>query len=168
LARHEIAAPDAKPLSEPDLKPTLSYRPMTLDDVAYVLTVENEVYPYPWTERILQDCIRVGYDCWLALVNDTVVAHAVVSVAAGESHLLNLSVSKKHQGKGIGKAFIDFLIDIVRNKQATVMLLEVRPSNLQAISCYDAVGFNEIGCRKDYYPTANGKEDALLYAKEIY
>jgi ribosomal-protein-alanine N-acetyltransferase len=79
-----------------------------------------------------------------------------------------LSVSKKHQGKGIGKVFIDFLIDIVRSKQATVMLLEVRPSNLQAISCYDAVGFNEIGCRKNYYPATNGKEDALLYAKEIY
>lgn len=154
--------------SKRDLKPTLSYRPMTLEDVDYVLTVENEVYPYPWTERILQDCIRVGYDCWLALENDAIVAHAVVSVAAGESHLLNLSVSKKHQGKGIGKVFIAFLIDIVRVKQATVMLLEVRPSNLQAISCYDAVGFNEIGCRKNYYPTANGKEDALLYAKEIY
>jgi ribosomal-protein-alanine N-acetyltransferase len=168
LARHEIAAPDAKPLSETDLKSTLSYRPMTLDDVAYVLTVENEVYPYPWTERILQDCIRVGYDCWLAIENDSVVAHAVVSVAAGESHLLNLSVSKMHQGKGIGKLFIDFLIEIVRSKQATVMLLEVRPSNLQAISVYDRVGFNEIGCRKDYYPTDNGKEDALLYAKEIY
>ena len=48
------------------------------------------------------------------------------------------------------------------------MLLEVRPSNLQAIHCYDAVGFNEIGSRKDYYPAVNGKEDALLYAKEIY
>ena len=156
-------------MSDADLSELrLSYRPMTLDDVDYVLTVENEVYPYPWTKQILQDCIRVGYDCWLALENDSIVAHAVVSVAAGESHLLNLSVSKKHQGKGVGKAFIDFLIDIVRRKNATVMLLEVRPSNLQAISCYDAVGFNEIGCRKDYYPTATGKEDALLYAKEIY
>jgi ribosomal-protein-alanine N-acetyltransferase len=168
MARHENTAPDAKPLSQNDLKPTLSYRPMTQDDVSYVLTVENEVYPYPWTERILQDCIRVGYDCWLALENDDIVGHAVVSVAAGESHLLNLSVSKRHQSKGIGKAFIDFLIDIVRSKSATVMLLEVRPSNIQAINCYDAVGFNEIGCRKDYYPTTNGKEDALLYAKEIY
>jgi ribosomal-protein-alanine N-acetyltransferase len=168
MARHEITATDTKTLSEGDLKPALSYRPMTLEDVAYVLTVENEVYPYPWSERILQDCIRVGYDCWLSLENNTIVGHAVVSVAAGESHLLNLSVSSKRQGKGVGKAFINFLIDIVRSKNATVMLLEVRPSNLQAINCYDASGFNEIGCRKDYYPTANGKEDALLYAKEIY
>lgn len=156
-------------MSEPDSSELrLSYQRMTLDDVDYVLTVENEVYPYPWTKQILQDCIRVGYECWLALENDTVVAHAIASVAAGESHLLNLSVSKKHQGKGIGKAFITFMVNIVRSKQATVMLLEVRPSNLPAIKCYDAVGFNEIGCRKDYYPSDNGKEDALLFAKEIY
>ena len=163
-----MVAKDAKPVSEAHLKHALCYRPMTLDDVAYVLTVEHEVYPYPWTERILQDCIKAGYDCWLALENGVIVAHAFVSVAAGESHLLNLSVSKKHQGKGIGKTFIDFLVNIARNKKATVMLLEVRPSNLQAIHCYDAVGFNEIGSRKDYYPAVNGKEDALLYAKEIY
>ncbi|MFT5658570.1 MAG: ribosomal-protein-alanine N-acetyltransferase [Gammaproteobacteria bacterium] len=149
-------------------EPRLSYRPMTLDDVTHVLQVENEVYPYPWSERIIQDCIRVGYDCWLALENESIVAHAIVSVAAGESHLLNLSVSKQHQSKGIGKEFIDYLIDIVRDKQATIMMLEVRPSNRQAINCYNASGFNEIGCRKDYYPTANGKEDALLFAREIY
>ena len=138
-----------------------------MDDLDHVIQVENEVYPYPWTRRIVQDCIRVGYDCWLALENESIVAHAVVSVAAGESHLLNLSVSKKHQGKGVGKEFINFLINIVRDKKATIMMLEVRPSNLQAINCYNASGFNEIGSRKNYYPASEGKEDALLFAREI-
>lgn len=149
-------------------EPKLSYQRMTLADIDYVLTVENEVYPYPWTKPILQDCIRVGYDCWLAFENDRVVAHAVVSIATDESHLLNLSVSKNNQGKGIGKAFITFLVNIVRSKQVTVMLLEVRPSNRQAINCYDAAGFNQIGRQKNYYPTAKGKEDALLFAKQVY
>ena len=149
-------------------EPWLNYRRMTLDDVSQVVQVENEVYPYPWTERIVQDCIRAGHECWLALENKLVVAHAVVSVAAGESHLLNLSVSKKHQGRGIGKKFIQFLVGIVRSKQATIMMLEVRPSNIQAINCYNASGFNETGCRKNYYPAAEGKEDALLFAREIF
>ena len=47
------------------------------------------------------------------------------------------------------------------------MLLEVRPSNTAAINCYNAAGFNEIGSRKDYYPAANGREDALLFARHI-
>jgi ribosomal-protein-alanine N-acetyltransferase len=43
----------------------------------------------------------------------------------------------------------------------------VRPSNTAAISCYNSTGFNEIGCRKDYYPASEGREDALLFARHI-
>jgi ribosomal-protein-alanine N-acetyltransferase len=145
----------------------LTFRPMTLDDVDAVMHLENQVYQFPWTDRIFKDCIRVGYDCWLADLENTVVAHAVISVAAGESHILNLSVTENHQGKGIGKKFIQFLLNIARNKRAQIMMLEVRPSNVRAIKCYNSAGFNEIGCRKDYYPAPNGKEDALLFAKHI-
>ncbi|MCP4430309.1 MAG: ribosomal protein S18-alanine N-acetyltransferase [Gammaproteobacteria bacterium] len=145
----------------------LSYRRMEIDDIDTVMQVETKVYTYPWTERIFKDCIRVGYDCWLALDDDYIVAHAVISVAAGESHILNISVAENYQGHGIGKQFIEFLVDIARNKKASMILLEVRQSNMAAISCYHATGFNEIGCRKDYYPAENGREDALLFAREI-
>lgn len=145
----------------------LTFRPMTLDDVDTVMHLENQVYQFPWTDRIFKDCIRVGYDCWMADLENTIVAHAVISVAAGESHMLNLSVIENLQGKGIGKQFVQFLLNIARNKRAQIMMLEVRPSNVRAINCYNSAGFNEIGCRKDYYPAPNGKEDALLFAKQI-
>ena len=145
----------------------LTFRPMTLDDVDTVMHLEKAVYQFPWTDRIFKDCIRVGYDCWLALLENKIVAHAVISVAAGESHILNLSVIENLQGKGIGKQFIRFLLNIARNKRAQIMMLEVRPSNVRAINCYNSAGFNEIGSRKDYYPAPNGKEDALLFAKHI-
>lgn len=145
----------------------LAFRPMSLDDVPEVMILENSVYQFPWSERIFCDCIRVGYDCWMATLDDNFVAHAVVSIAAGESHILNLSVSRQYQSRGIGKQFIQFLLEIARNKHAEIMMLEVRPSNVQAINCYNSAGFNEIGCRKDYYPAPNGKEDALLFARHI-
>ena len=145
----------------------LTFRQMALEDISAVIQLENEVYQFPWTDRIFKDCIRVGYDCWLANLGNTIVAHAVISIAAGESHILNLSVTRNHQGKGIGKQFIQFLLNIARNKRAQIMMLEVRPSNIRAINCYSSAGFNEIGCRKDYYPAPNGKEDALLFAKQI-
>ena len=149
------------------IEPELTFRQMALEDISDVIELENEVYQFPWTDRIFKDCIRVGYDCWLAHLGNTVVAHAVISIAAGESHILNLSVTRNHQGKGIGKQFIQFLLNIARNKRAQIMMLEVRPSNIRAINCYSSAGFNEIGCRKDYYPAPNGKEDALLFAKQI-
>ena len=146
---------------------TLSFRRMDVGDINTVMLVENQVYEYPWTEGIFNDCIRVGYECWLALIENEVIAHAVISVAAGESHILNISIGPKHQNKGIGKQFIEYLVDIARSKRASMIMLEVRPSNVLAINCYNATGFNEIGCRKNYYPTPDGKEDALLFAREI-
>ncbi len=145
----------------------LAFRSMTAMDLEQVMKLENSVYEFPWTERIFRDCIRVGYDCWLAFMENKLVAHAVISIAAGESHMLNLSVSESQQGKGIGKQFIQFLLDVADKKDAEIMMLEVRPSNVQAINCYNSVGFNEIGCRKDYYPAPDGKEDALLFARQI-
>jgi ribosomal-protein-alanine N-acetyltransferase len=145
----------------------LEFRPMSPADVEEVMRLETSVYQFPWTERIFRDCIRVGYDCWLALQADIIVAHAVVSIAAGEGHILNLAVTGEYQGKGIGKQFIQFLLGIAASKQAEIMMLEVRPSNVRAINCYNSAGFNEIGCRKDYYPAPDGKEDALLFAKQI-
>ena len=145
----------------------LYFRRMELGDLDKVMRVEREVYQFPWTERIFSDCIRVGYLCWLALDADEVVGHAVISVTAGESHMLNLSIAGAHQRRGIGSQFIEFLVDEARQRDAHTMLLEVRPSNTAAINCYNAAGFNEIGSRKDYYPAADGREDALLLARHI-
>ena len=145
----------------------INFRRMDIGDIDDVMVVEKQAYQYPWTEGIFNDCIRVGYECWLAQIDDHIVAHAVSSVAAGESHILNISVKPNYQGQGIGKTFIEFLVQIAKDKQATVIMLEVRPSNAAAIRCYDATGFNEIGCRKDYYPAPDGREDALLYARQI-
>jgi ribosomal-protein-alanine N-acetyltransferase len=145
----------------------LWFRRMTVQDLEQVMRIERQVYQFPWTERIFSDCIRVGYQCWLALLQQQVVGHAVISVVADESHMLNLSIARTHQGKGYGRQFVHFLVDQARRQQAQTMLLEVRPSNTVAISCYNAAGFNEIGSRKDYYPATDGREDALLLAKHI-
>ena len=147
--------------------PGLWFRRMTLGDVERVMKVEHQVYEFPWTEKIFSDCIRVGYYCWLALQRQNIVGHAVISVSAGESHMLNLSIAREYQRRGFGKQFIEFLIQQAQAKQVQTMLLEVRPSNTAAINCYNSAGFNEIGLRKDYYPAPEGREDALLFARHI-
>jgi len=140
---------------------------MSLDDINEVMQVEVKVYPYPWTKGILSDCLRVGYDCWVVTEQQKIIGHGVLSVAAGESHLLNLAVDQSYQGQGIGRQLLSHLMDIARIKSADMILLEVRPSNKAAIHIYESTGFNEIGNRKAYYPAPNGKEDALLFACQL-
>jgi ribosomal-protein-alanine N-acetyltransferase len=58
-------------------------------------------------------------------------------------------------------------VQLSRRHNADLVLLEVRPSNKAAISLYRKCGFNEIGVRSNYYPAADGREDALILARSL-
>ena len=95
------------------------------------------------------------------------VAHAVVSVGAGESHLLNLCVRRDVQGRGYGRVLAVHVMGRARTRGASAMFLEVRPSNLVAAGLYESLGFREIGIRKNYYPAQVGHEDARVLALDL-
>ncbi len=146
---------------------TVDLRHMRAEDINAVMRVEKNVYDFPWTKGIFADCMRVGYDCWVVTRDERIIGHGVLSVAIGESHILNLAVDHAYQGQGIGRHLLLHLMDVARVKSAGVMLLEVRPSNKAAIHLYESSGFNEIGSRKAYYPAHSGKEDALVFACQL-
>jgi ribosomal-protein-alanine N-acetyltransferase len=54
------------------------------------------------------------------------------------------------------------MTDLARELNALNMFLEVRASNVAAITLYDDIGFVEMSVRRGYYPTAKGREDAVL------
>ena len=95
------------------------------------------------------------------------VGYGVLMIAVGESHLLNLSVAAAEQGRGYGRAMLRHFVDIARGAGAGRMLLEVRPSNVAARALYGAHGFSEIGLRRNYYPAAVGREDAIVLGREL-
>ena len=103
---------------------------------------------------------------WLQHVKK-IVGHGVLSVAAGEAHLLNVCVHPDCQGNGFGRNIVEYLITRARQGEATTMFLEVRPSNRVACNLYENLGFNEVGIRENYYPAYVGREDALVLAKEL-
>lgn len=142
---------------------TTVLRPMRAEDLDDILPLEKLAHAYPWTPGIFSDSIVSGYNCWVLEEKERVVAYGVVQIAVGEAHLLNITVDPKQQGKGLGRYLLNELIEVARPKAST-MFLEVRPSNLPAIHLYLSVGFNEIGTRKNYYPSPNGREDALMMA----
>ncbi|MEW7976798.1 MAG: ribosomal protein S18-alanine N-acetyltransferase, partial [Candidatus Sedimenticola endophacoides] len=145
--------------------PLLRLRPMTDEDVDAVMEVEREAYPFPWSHGIFHDCLRVGYCCWVCTLEERIVGYAVMSVAAGEAHLLNLCVKPARQGQGLGRRLMRRLMNLAREHRADELFLEVRVSNTPALELYHALGFNEIGRRRGYYPLPRGREDAILLAR---
>jgi ribosomal-protein-alanine N-acetyltransferase len=147
--------------------PLLQLRPMSDDDVDAVTGVEQAAYAHPWTASIFRDCLRVGYCCWVCTLDDVPIGHGVLSVAAGECHVLNVCVHPDWQSQGLGRKILRHLLNLGRRHHADTAFLEVRVSNRVAVGLYLAEGFNEVGLRRGYYPDANGREDALVFAKSL-
>ena len=148
------------------LKQTGTYlRPMKEADLALIMRIERRAYEYPWSEGIFRDCLRVGYHCWVYVQGGMIEAYGVMSIGAGEAHILNLCVNPESQRQGLGRKVLAHLLGQALRLKADTALLEVRPSNHAALALYRSMGFNEVGVRKEYYPAGNGREDALILAK---
>ncbi|MBI2383874.1 MAG: ribosomal protein S18-alanine N-acetyltransferase [Gammaproteobacteria bacterium] len=142
--------------------------PMTLAHVPQVVEIERRAYEFPWTEGIFRDCLKVGYSAWI--VNNPggeVMAYALMSMAVGEAHLLNLCVDPVYHQQGLGRFLLGHLLRVARAAHMTQMLLEVRKSNRAAILLYERSGFRKVGSRRNYYPARGGREDAWLLTREL-
>ncbi|MGA7801003.1 MAG: ribosomal protein S18-alanine N-acetyltransferase [Gammaproteobacteria bacterium] len=144
--------------------PDARMRPMVENDLMAIMEIERRAYEFPWTLGIFRDCLRVGYCCWVYERGAVIEGYGVMSVAAGESHILNLCVRPESQGEGIGRRMLRHLMDLAHRHEAEMVLLEVRPSNAAAVHLYESIGFNEVGVRRNYYPSKRGREDALILA----
>ncbi|ULQ46099.1 ribosomal protein S18-alanine N-acetyltransferase [Flagellatimonas centrodinii] len=139
--------------------------PLHLDAV---LDIEHRAYPFPWSRGVFEDCLRVGYSCWVA--NDSIgriLGYGVMTMAVGEAHLLNICVDPAQQRRGLACYLLDHLIDIARHAGTEHLFLEVRGSNTPAIRLYERYGFAQVGLRRDYYPAADGREDARVMALQM-
>lgn len=141
---------------------------MNIAHIPHVRDIEITGYPYPWSEGIFKDCIEGGYLCKVIENADSqVVAYAIVSVAAGECHLLNICIAPTEKGKGMARWLLRYILDSAVTFEAKECFLEVRPSNVPAIRLYETYGFAEVGRRKNYYPGEDGREDALVMALKL-
>ena len=144
------------------LKPHVEMLPMNMSDLDEIIAIENVVYPFPWSRGNFADSISAGYSAWVCRIGGELVGYAVVMLALDEAHLLNISVDAKRQGMGFGARLLRHAMQVARDRGATTLLPEVRPSNDRALELYEHFGFVRIGVRKNYYPAAVGREDAIV------
>lgn len=147
--------------------PIAALRKMCERDLPSVMAIERLSYDFPWTRAIFRDCMRVGYHSQVYVSERGVLGYGIMSLGAGECHLLNLCIHPDFRKRGLGSQLIGYLLDMARSKNAGIALLEVRISNHAAHRLYTRMGFNEIGLRKNYYPARRGREDALVLARDL-
>lgn len=147
--------------------PMLQMRPLQAEDIDAIMLVERLCYDFPWTRGIFLDSLRVGYSCLGYFLDQRLIGYGVMSMAAGEAHILNICVHPEMQGQGLARRLLLRLLSIAAKRGTDTVFLEVRASNRVARGLYQSLGFNEVGLRRGYYPAQTGREDAVLFAKAL-
>ena len=145
----------------------LDYPAMTATDLDAVAAAEGRIHPFPWTRGNFADSLAAGHGAWLAQEDGRMIGYAVMLQVLDEAHLLNISVLPELQRGGRGSAILMHLFGLARQRGAARMLLEVRPGNASGQALYRRHGFIEIGRRRDYYPVHEGREDAIVMARDL-
>ena len=160
----------------------LAFLPMEAGDLDEVLSIEQISHAHPWTRGNFSDSLAAGHwaycirpeasDINLGSYLDPQVlwAYCVLYPAVDELHLLNITVAPKLRRLGIAVRMMKAIEGIAASRQMPRIILEVRPSNIPAITLYQSLGYETIGVRKGYYPadeSTGQREDAQVMAKSI-
>ena len=160
----------------------LSFLPMQIADLDAVLEIESVSHLHPWTRGNFSDSLAAGH--WAYCIRpqiDQVIkgsyldpailwAYCILFPAVDELHLLNITVSPKLRKLGLGSRMMAAIEGVAAQQNIPRIILEVRPSNIAAVSLYQKLGYEQIGIRKNYYPAdpqLGIREDALVMAKSI-
>lgn len=150
------------PCHKDNLNKKLQIIPMGLSDIKAVTQIEASAHSHPWSEKLFLSNFGQRYFNHLLLDNDDVIGYFVASAVAGEVTLMNIAISPEKQGQGAGQLLLQFLLNYSRENNQQEIWLEVRYSNQNAIHLYQKLGFVEVDIRKAYYPSENGREDAVI------
>lgn len=143
-------------------------RKMQQDDLATVVKIEQSANQFPWSKKNFEDCLKAHNQAWVFVdENDEIIGFTIVQQVVDEAHLLNLCIKPNKQRQGLGRVILNHVIDFANSISSVVIVLEVRSSNQRAQQLYLSAGFNEMSVRKNYYPAANGREDAILMGMDL-
>jgi ribosomal-protein-alanine N-acetyltransferase len=142
-------------------------RRMTLADLDRVMEIAGSLKEAPhWPRSAYRTALEPeAAPPRIALIAEEAVSGAmagflVASLLPPEAELELIAVDPAAQRRGLARRLFSVLAEELRAAQVAEVVLEVRASNLPALTFYRQLGFVESGRRKDYYQIP--VEDALL------
>lgn len=142
-------------------------RPMSEADLPRIHRIELASYDYPWSLGNFADSLAAGYSMWVREAEGEVIGYYAMMAAAGEAHLLNLTIAPIWRRHGLGRDLLEHCLARAHDHKAASLFLEVRTSNAAAIGLYRNSGFVDLAVRRAYYPARDGREDALIMKKDL-
>lgn len=140
----------------------IEFVPLSAVYVQDVYRIEQAAHSHPWSQSMIGDVDSRGACHRVMLIDQVVVGYFYAQNIVGEVTLLNIAVANEWQGQGYGRQLLEHFLAMCEQAGAESAWLEVRDSNQRAYQLYCQLGFNDIDRRVNYYPTAKGREDAII------
>lgn len=149
-----------------------TFRSARPGDAVALAALERLVNPSPWTESQFNSACSAQAGAsteraLLACADRQALGFVVYSLILDEACIHNIAVHPLRQGRGLGRSLLNAALAEAVRRGATRCHLEVRATNQAARGLYEGLGFRLDGVRKNYYPTATGREDALLMSMPL-
>lgn len=143
----------------------IQYIPMDESHVSQVAELEKLCFNDPWSVNSIVYELTNPLSLWLVAAEaDTVVGYVGSQSVMDEADMMNIAVHPEYRRRGIAQELVHRLVTALRQKEVRRLTLEVRASNEPAKALYSGLGFEQVGCRPNYY--RNPREDALILRKE--
>lgn len=141
----------------------LAIRRMAPGDLELVMRVERLAFKNPWSSELFQR--ELLHDWSTILVagpkdDPTILGFLIFWSVHDEVHILNIATDPLHRRRNVARRLMVAALDQGRTRGARLATLEVRRSNLPAITLYRTLGFRAVGIRPNYY--ADEGEDAVV------
>lgn len=136
---------------------------MTSELIPEVARLEIVCFSQPWSEKALAEELGNENSHFLAAVSDKLIGYIGVQEIYGEAYITNVAVFGEYRKSGVGRALLKAACDGAKNRGCEFITLEVRESNIPAITLYESEGFEKVGIRKNFYSAPS--ENGLIYTK---
>ena len=140
----------------------MTVRRATIEDAKEIFAIEMDCFSVPWSlDSIEAELINQEKKLYY-VIEDTegVVGYAGVWLVYDEGQITNIAIRPSARRQGFGATLTRALIEECFKRGMHEIFLEVRISNLSALSLYRQLGFTVKGMRKNYY--SEPKEDAYI------
>lgn len=145
----------------------MKLRPLAAREVPALHALEKATNAFPWSRQQFVEAFTAHHFGWGAERDGELRAFALFSLVLDEASLLNILVHPEAQRQGLATALLQKALPELFQRGARRCFLEVRVGNEAAIALYQRFGFGVDGRRRDYYPAAGGREDALLMSRDL-
>lgn len=142
---------------------------MTKDDLEGIYEVEKTAFPIPWPITSFEEELKNIFATYLvAKLDNRIVGYLGLWFVMDECHITNIAVHSDFRKQNIATRLIQEMFKLCKEHETTYITLEVRKSNVPAISLYKKFGFKDEVIRKDYYKNPdNTREDAIIMNIEL-